>query len=156
MAEPTTLPDFDLSVTGGRRLRLPDLRGRRTLLYFYPKDDTPGCTLEGQEFTRLRAEFESAGVDVYGVSPDSEKSHDQFAAKCQLGIPLVSDPERRLIDALGLWTEKSFTGRTYMGVDRSSFLVGPDLEIEHAWRGVRPQGHAAEVLATISAGASRS
>lgn len=156
MAELTTLPDFDLSVTGGGRLRRADLRGHRTLLYFYPKDDTPGCTVEGQEFTRLRGEFESAGVEVYGVSPDSERSHDRFVAKCELGIPLVSDPERRLIDALGLWIEKSFAGRTYMGVERSSFLVGPDLEIEQAWTGVRPQGHAAEVLATVSTSASRS
>jgi peroxiredoxin Q/BCP len=156
MGEPAALPDFDLAVSGGGRLRRADLEGRRTLLYFYPKDDTPGCTLEGRDFTRLKAEFDKAGVDVYGVSPDSEQSHDRFAAKCELGIPLVSDPERRLIDALDLWKEKSFAGRTYMGVDRSSFLIGPDGRIEREWRSVKADGHAAEVLAAVSAGATRS
>jgi peroxiredoxin Q/BCP len=153
MSDETSIPDFDLAVTGGGRLRRADLRGRRTILYFYPKDDTPGCTTEGQEFTRLRDEFRNAGVDVYGVSPDSEQSHDRFITKCELGIPLVSDPERRLIDALGLWVEKSFAGRSYMGVDRSTFFVGPEVEIERAWRSVRAPGHAAEVLAAVSAGA---
>jgi peroxiredoxin Q/BCP len=155
MGDETTIPDFDLAVSGGGRLRRADLRGRRTVLYFYPKDDTPGCTVEGQEFTTLREEFRSAGVEVYGVSPDSQESHDKFTAKCELGIPLVSDPERRLIDALGLWGEKSFAGRRYMGVERSTFLIGPEVEIERAWRSVRPQGHAAEVLATVTAGATR-
>ncbi|HYA00789.1 MAG TPA: peroxiredoxin [Candidatus Binatia bacterium] len=147
MGEQLTLPDFDLAVGGGRRIRRSDLRGRRTVLYFYPKDDTPGCTLEGQEFTALRPQFEAAGVDVFGVSPDPPDSHERFTAKCQLGIPLISDPERRLIDALGLWVEKTRDGRSYMGVERSTFLIGPDLDVERAWRAVRPQGHAAEVLA---------
>jgi len=153
MGEVTTLPDFDLALSGGDRLRRSDLRGRRSLLYFYPADDTPGCTLEAREFTGLRADFERVGVDVYGVSPDSESSHERFIAKCELGIPLVSDPERRLIDAFGLWIEKSRQGRTYMGVLRSSFLIGPDLGVEREWRGVTAQGHAAEVLAAVSAGA---
>jgi len=153
MGELTTLPDFDLALSGGGRLRRSDLRGRRTVLYFYPADDTPGCTLEGREFTRLRADFERAGVAVYGVSPDSEASHDSFIAKCELGIPLVSDPERRLIDAFGLWIEKTREGRTYMGVLRSSYLIGPDLEVAREWRGVSPEGHAAEVLTAVSAGA---
>ncbi len=151
----TSIPDFDLAVSGGGRLRRADLRGRRTVLYFYPKDDTPGCTTEGQEFTQLLEEFRSVGVDVFGVSPDTEASHDRFAAKCGLGIRLVSDPERRLIDAFGLWGEKSFAGRRYMGVDRSTFLIGPEIEIERTWRSVRPQGHAAEVLAAVAAGAPR-
>jgi peroxiredoxin Q/BCP len=155
MSEVAAIPEFDLAVSGGgERLRSSDLRGRRTVLYFYPKDDTPGCTLEGQEFTRLRAEFERAGVAVYGVSPDSESSHERFATKCELGIPLISDPQRQLIDALGLWKEKEFAGRRYMGVERSTFLIGPSLELEREWRSVRPQGHAAEVLAAVSGGAA--
>ena len=119
------------------------------MLYFYPKDDTPGCTLEGQEFTRLRREFERAGVAVYGVSPDSGESHDRFTAKCELGIPLVSDPDRRLIDSPVLG-QKSKDGRTYMGVDRSTFLIGPDPRRPRVAT-VSPEGHAGEVLAAVPA-----
>lgn len=155
MGDAMTLPDFDLPLSGGGRLRRTDLEGRRTVLYFYPKDDTPGCTTEAQEFTRLRREFERVGVAVFGVSPDSASSHDRFTAKCELGIPLLSDPDRRLIDAFGLWVEKSRAGHSYMGVDRSTLLIGPGLQIERVWRGVRPEGHAAQVLAEISAGAPR-
>ena len=95
------LPDFDLETSGGGRVSNADLEGRRTVLYFYPKDDTPGCTLEGQEFTRLNEAFAAAGVTVYGVSPDTSKSHERFITKCSLGIPLISDPERRLIEFTG-------------------------------------------------------
>ncbi|MGD1034707.1 MAG: peroxiredoxin [Candidatus Dormibacteria bacterium] len=147
------LPDFDLATGGGGRLRNADLLGHRTVLYFYPKDDTPGCTLEGREFTRLLPEFERAGVAVYGVSPDSGESHDAFAAKCELGIPLVSDPDRRLIGFLQLWVTKSKYGREYMGVDRSTFLIGPDGRIAREWRTVKPEGHADEVLAAVRGGA---
>jgi len=149
------LPDFDLETSGGGRLRRADLMGRRTVLYFYPKDDTPGCTLEGTEFTRLRPEFERAGVTVYGVSPDPRESHDRFTAKCDLGIPLISDPERRLIDFFGLWISKSKYGHTYMGVDRSTYLIGPEARVEREWRTVIPEGHAGEVLAAVQAGATR-
>jgi peroxiredoxin Q/BCP len=148
------LVDFDLAVSGGGRLRRGDLSGRRTILYFYPKDSTSGCTLEAQEFSRLRPDLERCGVSVYGVSPDSPQSHDRFVAECGLGIPLVSDPEHRLIDSLHLWTSKSMYGRTSMGVERSTFLIGPDGHIEREWRAVRPQGHAAEVLAAVEPGAA--
>ena len=151
MAAGTQLPDFDLATGGGKRVSSDGLRGHRTVLYFYPKDDTPGCTLEGQEFTKLYPDFHARGVDVFGVSPDSEKSHDRFASKCGLGIPLVSDPERVLIESLGLWREKKFMGRTYMGVERSTFLIGPDGAVEREWRGVKAPGHAAEVLEAVSA-----
>ena len=147
------LPDFDLELGGGRRLRRDDLLGRRTLLYFYPKDDTPGCTVEAREFTALLGDFRAAGIDVYGVSPDSVRSHDRFVARCDLGVPLISDPERVLIDALGLWVEKSRYGRTYRGVQRSTFLVGATGDVEKEWRKVTAGGHAAAVLeASRSAG----
>src|SRR5476649_700435 len=107
MATQAALPPFDLELGGGGRLRRDDLLGRRTVLYFYPKDDTPGCTIEGHEFTALLDDFRGAGVEVYGVSPDSARSHDRFAAKCDLAVPLISDPDRVLIDSLGLWVEKS-------------------------------------------------
>ena len=149
MSTTAALPDFDLALGGDERLRSDDLRGRRTVLYFYPKDDTPGCTLEGREFTALRADFRAAGVAVYGVSPDSPRSHERFAAKCELGIPLVSDPDHVLIDALGLWVEKSMYGRTYKGVERSTFLIGEDGEVEREWRAVKAAGHASEVLEAV-------
>jgi peroxiredoxin Q/BCP len=153
MGTVAALPDFDLERGGGKRLRRDDLLGRRTLLYFYAKDDTPGCTLEGREFTALLGDFRAAGIDVYGVSPDSVRSHDRFAAKCDLGIPLISDPDRVLIDALGLWVEKSRYGRTYRGVERSTFLVGATGDVEKEWRAVTAGGHAAAVLeASRSAG----
>jgi len=153
MGTVAALPDFDLERGGGKRLRRDDLLGRRTLLYFYAKDDTPGCTLEGREFTALLGDFRAAGIDVYGVSPDSVRSHDRFAAKCDLGIPLISDPDRVLIDALGLWVEKSRYGRTYRGVERSTFLVGATGDVEKEWRKVTAGGHAAAVLeASRSAG----
>jgi peroxiredoxin Q/BCP len=146
------LPDFDLETTGGGRVSNADLEGHRTVLYFYPKDDTPGCTLEAQEFTRLNEAFAAAGVTVYGVSPDSTKHHRRFINKCSLGIPLISDPERQLIDSQGLWVEKKFMGRQYMGVARTTLLIGPDGMIEREWRDVKPSGHAAAVLESVNGG----
>ena len=153
MAQGQPLPQFDLEESGGARLASSDLRGKRTVLYFYPKDDTPGCTIEGQEFTELYPRFREKGVDVFGVSPDSQKSHTRFIEKCSLGIPLLSDPDRALIDALGLWIEKHYMGRTYMGVERSTFLIGPDGTVEREWRNVKAPGHAAEVLEAVADGA---
>ncbi len=146
MGTASALPDFDLELGGSRRLRRDDLLGRRTVLYFYPKDDTPGCTMEGREFTALLDDFRAAGVDVYGVSPDSTRSHDRFAAKCELAVPLVSDPDHILIGALGVWVDKSMYGRTYQGVERSTFLVDARGEVEREWRAVKAGGHAAAVL----------
>jgi peroxiredoxin Q/BCP len=144
-----TLPKFDLATGGGGRLSASDLRGQRAVLYFYPKDDTSGCTLEAREFTKLLPQFKKKGVAVYGVSPDSEKSHDRFTAKCDIGFPLISDPDRALCEAFGVWVEKSMYGRKYMGVERSTFLIGDDGKVEKAWRKVKPSGHAAEVLAAL-------
>ena len=146
------LPDFNLETSGGGRVGNADLEGRRTVLYFYPKDDTPGCTIEGQEFTKLNDAFAAAGVDVYGVSPDTPKSHERFINKCSLGIPLISDPDRELIESQGLWVEKKYMGRTYMGVERATLLIGPDGTIEREWRNVKAGGHAAEVLETVNGG----
>ncbi|HET9051955.1 MAG TPA: peroxiredoxin [Candidatus Dormibacteraeota bacterium] len=143
------LPDFDLPTSAGGRVGSSDLLGRRTVLYFYPKDDTPGCTVEAHEFTTLVDDFRARGVDVFGVSPDSPSSHDRFVKKCELGVPLISDQERVLCEALGVWQQKSFAGRTYMGVVRSTFLVGPDGTVEQEWRQVRAPGHAAAVLASL-------
>ncbi len=144
-----SLPEFDLETSAGSRITNNDLRGGRTVLYFYPKDDTPGCTLEGQEFTRLASAFADAGVTVYGISPDTLKKHQRFIDKCGLGIPLISDPHRLLIESQGLWVEKKFMGRTYMGVARTTLLIGPDGAIEREWRDVKPSGHAAEVLESV-------
>jgi thioredoxin-dependent peroxiredoxin len=143
------LPDFDLETSAGSRVTNNDLRGHRTVLYFYPKDDTPGCTLEGQEFTRLATAFAGAGVTVYGISPDTLKKHQRFIDKCGLGIPLISDPDKVLIESQGLWVEKQFMGRTYMGVARTTLLIGPDGAIEREWRDVKPSGHAADVLESV-------
>lgn len=150
MTESTTLPRFDLATSGGGRLTNDELSGHRTVLYFYPKDDTPGCTVEGQEFTTLAAQFREHDVAVFGVSPDSERSHEKFITKCGLGIPLVSDPEHVLIGALQLWIEKTYMGRSYMGVQRSTFLIGPDGAVEREWRDVKAPGHAAEVLEAVA------
>jgi peroxiredoxin Q/BCP len=152
MTTETRLPDFALETSGGGRFSKADLQGHRTVLYFYPRDDTPGCTLEGQEFTRLLPEFQAHGVDVFGVSADSSKSHDRFIEKCSLGFRLISDPEHVLIDPLSLWVEKHFAGNTYMGIERSTFLIGADGGIEREWRAVKAPGHAAEVLEAVGAG----
>lgn len=146
------LPDFDLETSAGGRVSNADLQGRRIVLYFYPKDNTPGCTLESQEFTRLSPEFAAAGVAIYGVSPDSSKSHQRFIDKCSLGIPLISDPDRLLIESQGLWVQKHYMGRTYMGVARTTYLIGPDGAIEREWRDVKPSGHAAAVLEAVNGG----
>ena len=147
--EGDALPDFDLETGGGGRLSAAALHGRRSVLYFYPKDDTSGCTLEAREFTALVGEFAGRGVAVYGVSPDPVRSHDRFTAKCDIGYPLVSDPDKALCEAMGVWVEKSMYGRSYMGVERSTFVIGPDGKVERAWRKVKVPGHAAAVLASL-------
>ena len=117
------------------------------VLYFYPKDDTSGCTREAQDFTALAAEFKAAGVRVIGVSRDPMKRHDKFIAKYDLAIPLVADEDGAISDAFGTWVEKSMYGRKYMGMERATFLIGADGRIVREWRKVKVPGHAAEVLA---------
>ncbi|GGC56864.1 peroxiredoxin [Chelatococcus reniformis] len=140
-------PDFDLPTDGGDRIRLSGLRGHAVVVYFYPKDDTSGCTQEALAFNRLRPEFEQAGAVVVGVSPDSTRSHDKFKAKYELGFALGADETKDVVTAYGVWGEKSMYGRKFMGVERSTFLIDRDGAIARIWRKVKVPGHAEEVLA---------
>ena len=120
--------------------------GQPLVLYFYPKDDTSGCTLEAQDFTRLAPDFAKAGVKVVGLSRDPMKKHEKFIAKYDLAVPLVADEDGRISDAFGTWVEKSMYGRKYMGMERATFLIGADGRILKAWRKVKVPGHAEDVL----------
>jgi peroxiredoxin Q/BCP len=140
-------PDFDLPTDGGGQVRLSSLRGRKVVLYFYPADDTEGCTIEAVNFTAHLSEFEKAGAAVIGVSPDSPKSHDRFKAKHNLTLVLAADVDRKVIERYGLWAEKTMFGRKYMGVERATFLIVPDGRIARTWRKVRVKVHVEEVLA---------
>jgi peroxiredoxin Q/BCP len=139
-------PPFDLPSDGNGRVNSATLAGKKYVLYFYPKDDTSGCTQEAIEFNGLRKEFEAAGTIVLGVSPDSGKSHDKFKAKHGLEFGLVSDEEKSMLQAYGVWVEKSMYGRKYMGVERTTVLVGTDGRIAQVWNKVKVPGHAKEVL----------
>jgi peroxiredoxin Q/BCP len=123
--------------------------GRPLVLYFYPKDDTSGCTREAQDFTSLAAEFAKCGATVVGVSRDPMKKHEKFIDKYELNVPLVSDEDGRISDAFGTWVQKSMYGRKYMGMERSTFLIGPGGEVIREWRKVKVPGHAEEVLAAV-------
>ena len=125
--------------------------GQAIALYFYPKDDTTGCTREAQDFTALAAEFAKAGVKVVGVSRDPMKKHDKFIAKYDLAVPLISDEDGRISDAFGTWVEKSMYGRKYMGMERATYLIGADGRVLKAWRKVKVPGHAEEVLKAATA-----
>jgi peroxiredoxin Q/BCP len=140
-------PDFELPTAGGGTVRLSSLRGGKVVLYFYPADDTEGCTLEAVDFTALLPEFAKAGTTVLGVSPDTVRSHDRFKLKHQLAVVLAADVDHKVIERYGLWTEKTMFGRKYMGVERATLLIGKDGRIAEAWRKVRVKGHAEAVLA---------
>lgn len=146
------IPEFALASTQGGEVSSLSLRGKRYVLYFYPKDDTPGCTTEACNFRDTLPRFEETGTLVYGVSPDDIAAHEKFIAKHALNFPLLADPERKLIEAVGVWVEKSMYGKKYMGVQRSTFVVGPDGRIEKVWPKVTPDGHAREVLEYLRAG----
>ncbi|HVW58264.1 MAG TPA: peroxiredoxin [Rhizobiaceae bacterium] len=139
-------PDFDLPTDGGRSLKLSSLKGKPVVLYFYPKDDTSGCTAESIAFSALKPQFEKLGATVIGMSPDGQKSHDKFKAKHNLAVDLVADEEKKTLEAYGVWKEKSMYGRKYMGVERSTFLIDPQGKVARAWRKVKVPGHAEEVL----------
>lgn len=139
-------PDFNLVADDGTTVKLSKLKGRPVVVYFYPKDDTSGCTLEAQSFTALVGEFAAADVEVYGISPDTAESHCKFRDKYDLRIKLLADPDKTAAEAYGVWVEKSMYGKKYMGVERSTFLIGPDGRIARSWIKVKVPGHAEEVL----------
>ena len=151
LAEGDSAPDFELRTDGGGQTHLADLKGKAAAIYFYPKDDTSGCTAEAVAFNRLRFEFADAGTEVIGISPDSAASHDKFKRKHDLTIALAADPERSAIEAYGVWKEKSMYGRKYFGVERSTFLVDRNGRIAKVWRKVKVPGHAEEVLEAAKA-----
>jgi peroxiredoxin Q/BCP len=141
-------PSFELPTDGGGRIGSASLKGRPYVLYLYPKDDTPGCTKEALTFAQLYPDFQKLGVEVIGLSKDSVSSHERFKRKHGLCFPLAADDGGRgVVEAFGAWVEKSMYGRKYMGIDRSTFLVGGDGRILKAWRGVKVLGHVEEVLA---------
>jgi peroxiredoxin Q/BCP len=142
-------PDFSASTTGGRIVSLSEFRGRNVVLYFYPRDDTPGCTREACGFRDQFKEIQRRGAVVLGVSTDTVKAHEKFAAKFQLPFPLLADEEKRIVQAYGVWGEKQFMGRKFLGTHRVTFLIGPDGRIKTIWPKVKPNEHAAEVLAAL-------
>jgi peroxiredoxin Q/BCP len=144
-------PDFELLTGDGESVHLTDLKGTPVVLYFYPRDDTPGCTVEACSFRDLSPEFEKRGAIVYGVSADSVKSHTKFSQKYGLNFPLLSDPDHAVSEAYDSWGPKKFLGREYLGIRRNSFLIGKDGKIARVWEGVKPAGHAEEVLQALDA-----
>ena len=146
LKEGDAAPNIDLPTDGGGRFQLGATRGKAVVVYFYPKDDTSGCTLEAIDFSARKKEFETAGATIIGISPDSVKDHDKFKAKHDLTISLAADQEKEVAEAYGVWVEKSMYGRKYMGVDRSTFLVDPKGKLARIWRQVKVEGHVQEVL----------
>ncbi len=145
----TKAPDFALPDADGKTIRLSSLKGRPVVVYFYPKDDTSGCTAEAKDFTCLGADFKRAGAEVLGISPDSPESHRKFQGKYDLGVHLLSDEARAAAEAYGVWVEKSMYGRKYMGIERSTFLVDGTGRIAKSWRKVKVPGHAEDVLEAV-------
>ncbi len=143
-------PDFDLATDDGR-IRLAQLRGKPVVVFFYPKDDTSGCTTEARDFTALYPEFQAAGAEVIGISPDSAASHGKFRTKHELAVQLAADEDKAVAQAYGVWVEKSMYGRKYMGVERTTLLIGADGRIVDIWRKVKVPGHAAAVLQAVHA-----
>ena len=141
------VPDMALITPDGGTVKISDYAGKKLVLYFYPKDNTPGCTTEAKDFSALLDEFEKAGTAVLGVSKDSPKKHQNFIAKQELTVPLASDEEGAFLEALGVWAEKQMYGKTFMGIIRSTFLIGPDGKVLKAWPKVKVKGHADEMLA---------
>ena len=150
MNEGEQAPALTVRATDGSQVDL-QAPGSPLVLYFYPKDDTSGCTREAQDFSALGDAFAAAGARVIGISRDSAAKHDKFIAKYELRVPLASDENGAISDAFGTWVEKSMYGRKYMGMERATFLLGPDGRVLHAWRKVKVPGHAAEVLKAVEA-----
>jgi peroxiredoxin Q/BCP len=144
-------PDLDLLTDTGDRLRLSSLRGRKVVLYFYPKADTPGCTTEACEFRDAAGQFDSSNAVILGVSPDAPQAQSKFRKKYGLPFTLLCDPDHTAAEAFGVWVEKSMYGKKYMGVERATFVIAPDGKIAKAFRKVKPAGHAAQVLSALAA-----
>ena len=142
-------PDFSLQDESGNIIRLSDFRGKTVLLYFYPKDDTPGCTKEACNFRDDYSAYEDAGVTILGISPDTTKSHTKFKAKFDLPFTLLADPDHQIATEYGVWGRKKFMGREFDGILRTSFLIGPDSQILKVFENVKPAEHSAEVLAEL-------
>ena len=140
-------PDVTLATPDGGTLSLAQLRGKPLVLYFYPKDDTSGCTREAQDFSEKKAAFDMAGTGIIGVSKNSAKDHQKFTAKYELKVPLATDADGGVCEAFGTWVEKSMYGRKYMGIDRATFLIDKDGRVAKIWRKVKVPGHAEQVLA---------
>ncbi|MEP3051959.1 MAG: peroxiredoxin [Erythrobacter sp.] len=141
------IPDIEMGTPDGGTVKPSDYRGKKLVVFFYPKDNTPGCTTEAKDFTALKGDFDAAGVELLGVSKDSAKKHQNFIAKHDLKTPLATDAEAAgLSDALGIWTEKKMYGKTYLGMVRSTYLIDESGKIAQAWNKVKVKGHAEEVL----------
>ncbi len=143
-------PDFELETDDGATVKLSDLRGKPVVLYFYPKDDTPGCTTEACEFRDAYDVFRDRGIEVLGVSPDDAASHEKFKTKYDLPFTLLADPDHAVAEKYGVWGERSFAGKNYMGINRSTFIIDRDGNVAHAMMGIKPAGHAARVLESMS------
>ncbi|MDB5570305.1 MAG: peroxiredoxin [Hyphomicrobiales bacterium] len=151
LQEGAPAPAFNLPRDGGASVSLASLKGKKVVLYFYPKDDTTGCTKEAIDFNGMREAFEAAGAVVIGVSPDSVASHDKFRKKHALELALLSDESREMLEAYGVWQEKSMYGRKYMGVERTTVLIGADGKVARVWNKVKVPGHAQQVLEAAGA-----
>lgn len=149
VVEGALAPQFNLPRDGGGNVSLTELAGKTVVLYAYPKDDTSGCTTEALDFTALADEFAKAGAVIVGLSPDPVKAHDKFIAKHDLGIILASDEDKSVLEAYGVWKEKSMYGRTYMGVERSTFIIDGRGTVVRVWRKVKVKGHAQTVLEAV-------
>jgi len=149
VAEGGPAPDFELETDSGERVRLSDLRGKQVVLYFYPKDDTTGCTTQACGIRDMWGEFQRAGAVVLGVSPDDVASHDRFKEKYSLPFTLLADDGHKVADAYGVWGPKKYRGKTYEGINRSTFVIGEDGTVKKAMRRVKPETHADDVLAVL-------
>jgi peroxiredoxin Q/BCP len=144
-------PEFELTDSQGNQHKLSDYAGQTIVVYFYPKDDTPGCTKEACSFRDSYQEFKQAGVEVIGISPDNEKSHTKFIDKYELPFILLSDPDHQVCEAFGVWGLKKYMGREYDGVFRTTFIIGPEGEIKRVFKNVKPADHSQEVLEAVRA-----
>lgn len=150
-----TAPDFHLNNEEGKTISNAGLEGQRFVLYFYPKDDTPGCTKQACGFRENLPAFNKLNVPVFGISADDEKTHGKFVKKYNLNFSLLADPEHSICDAFGVWVEKNMYGKKYFGIQRSTFIIGSDGKIEQVWAKVSPETHAEEVLAYLNAGSAK-